>query len=451
MVPEQRQMLTPAAASALECRLIHDIADIQQDPYPNVHLHFADSNIRKACLILTPEGDAPLHLTIEFSAEYPLTPPTIRMQSSITHPNVTGEFVCASMLNGQERWTAAYTLRGVAIQMLSFFGSEQVEQCRYRHGRSVNLKEYRRKRGGTRGDPRIREDLVIRGKKAVYCCKASGFGPEWAPQKSEEKETDASNSHTSTDVAAPGPSQSKLFALPDKIVLLVFTWLETRNVLAFADAVPSIKTMLHSHDFIRTRELQCFCLKTSFMEAKLGIGVIVLNATRPISRSEFDMLSRDAFFTHNVRRSVRGVAFHAWFPLPLSRRHWNLVSRHTIASLDAQHAGAGMESNEPAHIDVLYHFMNTIVVQFSADADTSFHAADTRSTLSHASEKAIHAYFSLFHLLLCLATTAPAAPPTSYRLLMFLALFSRVARPAGHALTRFSTRTARRRRGPRRT
>ena len=56
------------------------------------------------------------------------------------------------------------------------------------------------------------------------------------------------------------------------------------------------------------------------------------------------------------------------------------------------------------HVDVLYHFMNNIVVQFSADAERDYAKADARSTLSHMSEKAIQAYFSLFYLLLCLAT-----------------------------------------------
>jgi hypothetical protein len=59
-------------------------------------------------------------------------------------------------------------------------------------------------------------------------------------------------------------------------------------------------------------------------------------------------------------------------------------------------------------VEVLYHFMNTIVVQFSSEADRSFNRPadqpDARSTLTHASEKAVESYFALFHLLLCIAT-----------------------------------------------
>jgi ubiquitin-protein ligase len=101
-----------AGPGALERRLLSDIAEIQQDPYPNVHLHFDDTNIRKACLILTPEDDDPLHLTIDFKANYPLNPPTVTIQSQIEHPNVFGNYICATMLNREEGWTPAYTLKG---------------------------------------------------------------------------------------------------------------------------------------------------------------------------------------------------------------------------------------------------------------------------------------------------------------------------------------------------
>lgn len=62
---------------------------------------------------------------------------------------------------------------------------------------------------------------------------------------------------------------------------------------------------------------------------------------------------------------------------------------------------------ETDKVAVLYHFMNTIVVQFSNNAARSWEKPDARSTLSHASEKAVEAYFALFHLLLCFATENP--------------------------------------------
>lgn len=56
------------------------------------------------------------------------------------------------------------------------------------------------------------------------------------------------------------------------------------------------------------------------MDAKLGIGITVTGGNKPGLRSEFDLLSQEAFFQHGVRRSVQGVAFDKWLPMPLSRQ-----------------------------------------------------------------------------------------------------------------------------------
>ncbi|KAH7071732.1 hypothetical protein FB567DRAFT_554376 [Paraphoma chrysanthemicola] len=389
------------APKALERRLLSDIQEIQQDPYPNVHLHFEDANIRKACLIITPEDDDPLHLSMEFHNNYPLSAPTVTIQSRIQHPNVFGDYICATMLNTEEGWTPAYTLKGIVVQLLSFFCSDSLEQDH--GGGAVNLAAYRN---------RITEQRRRYGEHFKqpdsFSCSVCGFGPSWTPPGTEDMDIDQT-------VATPqGPHSvnylvhkkvvSKLFTLPDEVVLLLLAELETRDILALADAIPSIKSMVYSYDFIRVRELQCFCLKESFMDTKLGIGVAVVGGRRPTFRSEFDLLSQEAFFQHGVHRSIQGVSFDKWLPLPLSRRHWNQVKTNATACLKVIHDFAKMQSKEPGHVDVLYNFMNNIVVQFSADAEKGYNRPDSRSTLSHASEKAVEAYFGLFHLLLCLAT-----------------------------------------------
>ena len=98
---------------------------------------------------------------------------------------------------------------------------------------------------------------------------------------------------TSTGVHTQvGQSKSKLFNIPDEIVLLILAALDTRDVLSFSVALPSIKDMVNSHDFIRTRELRCFCLKESFLETKLGVGVaVVQQGKRSVFRFEFYFLS----------------------------------------------------------------------------------------------------------------------------------------------------------------
>ncbi|KAG9191885.1 hypothetical protein G6011_10619 [Alternaria panax] len=340
-------------SNSLRRRLLQDIAEVKQDPYPNVYLKFDDNDIMKACLILTPEGQKPLHLRINFPGRYPLIAPEITIQSRIIHPNVFNDYICATMLNTEEGWTPAYTLKAIVIQLLSFFCSASLEQD---HDNStIDLAQYREQATQMYG-----------GLADNFACSLCGFGTSSPPAPADE--------------------------------------METCDVLAFADAIPSIKTMINSYDFIRIRELQCFCLKWSFLNTKLGIGISIKGGNRPIFRSEFDLLSWEAFSTHGVRHSVQDVSFDKWLPLPLNRRHWNQVKKEVKACIQDIHITASMLSHEPYYVDVLYHTMNTVVVQFSSDAEKGYDGPDARSTLSHASEKAVDAYFGLYHLLLSLAT-----------------------------------------------
>ncbi|OAL42903.1 hypothetical protein IQ07DRAFT_593538 [Pyrenochaeta sp. DS3sAY3a] len=397
--------------NSLQRRLLNDIAEIKQNPYPNVHVHFHDSDLSKACLILTPDNEKPLHLTISFPAEYPLRAPTVRIQSRIVHPNVFGDYICATILNTVEGWTSAYTLKGLAIQLLSFFSSDSIEQDH--GGQVVNLAEYRQRNPALSWDTDLSwglrwSDEPLRSRPEIpFSCEACAFGPDWTPPHIRGVDGDSqrlNGAAVSTTNPNSKPRRSKLFTLPDEIVLLLLSNMGTRDIFAFADAVPTIKSMVYSYDFIRIRELQCFCLKKSFSEAKLGIGVSVVSGRHPIFRSEFDMLSQEAFFQHGIRTSIQGVDFDKWLPLPLSHRHWNQVRTNATACLKSIHDYAGMATFAADDVDVLYHFMNTIVVQFSTETELGYTGPDSRSTLSHASEKAVESYFSLFHLLLCLAT-----------------------------------------------
>ncbi|CAN9110798.1 unnamed protein product [Alternaria alternata] len=379
-------------SNSLRRRLLQDIAEIKQDPYPNVDLKFDDNDITKACLVLTPDRQEPLHLTISFPGRYPLIAPEIKIQSQIIHPNVFGDYICATMLNTKEGWTPAYTLKGIVIQLLSFFCSDSLEQD---HGNNtINLTQYRQQ--VTQADGRLTHQFV---------CYSCGFGISSSSTRTDEMEVGSAPVPTLVSLPLRHPNPlSRLFMLSDEIVLAVLTELETRDILAFAEAIPSIKTMINSYDFIRIRELQCFCLKRSFLNSKLGIGISTKSGNRSVFRSEFDLLSWEAFSVYGVRNSVQGVSFDNWLPMPLSRRHWNQVKTEVNACLRNIHNTANMPNHDPYHVDVLYRMMNTVVVQFSSDAEKGYAGLDERSTLSHASEKAVDAYFGLFHLLLCLAT-----------------------------------------------
>ncbi len=90
----------------------------------------------------------------------------------------------------------------------------------------------------------------------------------------------------------------------------------TKDVLAVANAIPAVNTIVNSYDFIRSRESQCFCLKIYiYIEDKLGIGISITRRNKPLLRAEFDPLRQEAFSCSSKRsggqfRQVVAVAAH---------------------------------------------------------------------------------------------------------------------------------------------
>lgn len=429
-------------ASTLRQRLLRDVAEMQVDPYPNVILHMNDT-LTQACLILSPEGQKPLHLTMVFH-NYPLQPPVVTIQSKIRHPNVLGTYICASILNTTEGYTPAYTLKSIAIQLLSFFSSETLEQDH--GGLKVDLEQYRRswkkeahsyhcvacgfdneakwreklasRLGGNFGPGSMAEHGKHSRKRAAVSSGSNSSDSSGArcrqaksairPEEEGIRLDERTNSITpvSECVRSSLELSPKFFVLPDEILLMIFSELSNQDLWAVAKVFPVTSEILNSYDFIRVRELQCFCLKESFMKAKLGVGVYIYRKGREgIFESEFDLLSQQAFQDYGINRSVQGLNFGHWLPLAISRRHWRSVRADVYGSLQALAQAANLK--DPSGINVIYHFMNDVVVKFSQEAEKYF-GHGSKSSLTHASEKAVESYFALFHLLLCLANEDPA-------------------------------------------
>lgn len=327
-------------ASSLRNRLLQDIAELQSKPYPNISLHVQDDNITQACLILTVvDGYGPMHLTVDFPHDYPLSPPRIRMDSDVSHPNIFGTYICASILNTTEGYTPAYTLKGIAIQLLSFFSSDKIEQDG--GGYSVSLYKYRDTQkyvrdthvcrkcsfGATASNPGIsfsanREAMRSSGNPTVMVNKQNWptLQESAVPKKrftSGEKnpKKPQANSETSGEHAPFGVLKTQDAELPDEIVLMICGYLETEDLMSFAETWDRVGGIMTKFDVIRTRELQCFCLKKDFKVSgiKLGVGVSVKQKGRlGFLESEFDLLSQEAYEVHAVQRSVQGVPFQYW-------------------------------------------------------------------------------------------------------------------------------------------
>jgi ubiquitin-protein ligase len=433
----------PVQQNTLQQRLLQDLAELQSNPYPNIALHFEDDDITKACLILTVEGYGPMHLTVLFHGNYPLSPPEIQMNSQIRHPNIYSTYICASILNTTEGYTPAYTLKGIAIQLLSFFGSDTIEQD---YGNEhVKLDSYRNMQSYIHGPTYIcpvchfgtssySPSRMIDGCSIPDSGMATSplppasmpenemeiFWPALGSLKQGESSTrrnrrrrlpilENMNANKTKESASTQSAMdirkvrlpTTINNLPPEVLLIICNMLDTEDLWKFTDAWRKIGLVLHQYDIIRTRELICFCLKKDYMEASLGVGVRVLQRGKFGSfESEFDLLSTVAFHTHHIRRSVQGIPFDYWMPLPISNGHWKKVKKDVLPKLAEMAKDANLGQVQPAL--VLFHFMNDVVVNLQQKA-----SKHQRSSLTHASEKAIESYFHLFHLLVCLASEDP--------------------------------------------
>jgi ubiquitin-protein ligase len=397
---------------------MQDIAELKKKPYPNIKIHFDDEDVSEACLVITPEGWPALHMTINFPPLYPLRAPTISMDSNVIHPNVFGGYICASILNTTAGYTPAYTLKGIAIQLLSFFCSDSIEQSY--GGEKVSLEYYRqesKQMADSMGSYLPHATGTTFGDGVI--CKRCRFNRGPAQQSADETRSNSSRSsrprrrkakapkadeHGSTEI---DPNRFFIDRLPNEIILQVAERLEFEDLTKFAAAWGRVSQLITQFDVVRVRELQCFVLKENYMKQELGVGVGVVGKGRQGTlQSEFDLLSRSAYANHNVKASIHHIEFDHWLPLPISHGHWQRVQAKAEASL----ARIAQDARISTPTMVLYAFMNDVIVRLNADLERKDERYDPNaqtSTLRHASEKAIESYFHLFHLLLCTATAKP--------------------------------------------
>jgi ubiquitin-protein ligase len=410
--------MAQTAASLLNRRRLQDVNELQNKPYPGITLHIRDNDITQACLILTPGDSAPLHLTIHIHDRYPIEPPRITIQSKVSHPNVYQDYICASILNTKEGYTPAYTLKGICIQLLSFFSSDSIEQSY--GGVVVDLKQYAR--GGT-FQPTLYGNRVVDD----FCCLQCGFGqpvrPSLGETIAETADHEATSDHMEIDPQAKTvrpdhaiASQTRhLTDLPNELLVAITEFMEEETLFLAARAWPCFSKLLQSQNLIQIREMQCFTLKTGFQHCRLGVGVDASLARGRKVQSEFDYISMEAFEKLKVRNSVQGLPFSNWLPLPFSEAHWNRVKGLAGTSLEA--IGKAATISGPVE-NVLYAFMNDVTVKLceatsgGSRASKNSHSryssrTDAKSTLTHASEKAVESYYQLYHLLVTLATDNP--------------------------------------------
>jgi ubiquitin-protein ligase len=322
-------------AALLQQRLLQDIKDLQTRPYPGIALHLRDGNLTQACLTLTPQGNAPLHLTVIFEDRYPIQPPQITIQSKIAYSNVYQSYICASILNTAEGYTPAYTLKGICIQLLSFFGSDKLEQD---YGGVVDSKDYARdiqQFGDFTGHHQLGADF-----SCTMCGLGNSGGHVGGSHVADLTENNMPSNPVqlgaqpvSSNLHQPFTEQKRhLWDLPNELLVSITEFMEEETLFLAARAWNGFSRLLQSQNLVQVREMQCFTLKEGFKQCCLGVGVGMIGRKL---QSEFDYISKDAFQKLGIRTSVRGVPFGYWLPLPFSESHWKRVKADALVSLES--------------------------------------------------------------------------------------------------------------------
>lgn len=71
-------------------------------------------------------------------------------------------------------------------------------------------------------------------------------------------------------------------------------------------------------------------------------NVDLVELKEAIFESEFDLLSQESFEKHGIYRSIQGIPFEYWLPLPLSRRHSSWVRADVGPSLNRLALGGNL-------------------------------------------------------------------------------------------------------------
>ena len=383
------QCLSPPGMSFRQ-RLLHDITELKRHPYPGIGLH-VDDNIEAACLVLWPSGRKPVHLTMSFSSRYPLASPKVQLDKQ-TETHRYSLSVCPDLrMSGI---SPLNTIKSYAIQLLGLFNSDQSPHKGETPFQCVKC-----------GFGRM---IGSGGPMNWTLAKGQDILPDWMRNTSDTIEIPIKEQASAqAEVTEMNEGQNHCDKLPPEIILPIFDFLETEDLVKVADVCVRFRDIVIDYNLIQARQVQCFCIRQNYRQTKLGIGVHVSQIGRQWSLdSEFDFISEQAFKEWGVRRSALGHPFEHWVPLPLSEPHWISVSNDVRTSLEHLGNAANITVGEGPGINVVYGLIAGVIASMSRRAEIIWtsHWDTAKTHMAHASERAIESLFGLFHLQLCLAT-----------------------------------------------
>lgn len=376
-------------------RLARDIAEMVDEPYPNTKLIPNQGSLHEACLVLN-TGTRFVHATLRFKQGYPRTTPSVVVNGLPL--NVSGDRLSCSWILAYDRsvQTQAYTLKTLAIHLLSIFDGE-TELGSLSDGVERRLR------------PRWRDYSCIFCGFGTRQCGVFDFAYCWTDLDAINLDADESSDPKPTGLRGLAITKT-IRDLPVELLTEVIGYLEVPDIVRFSQAWDRIENIVEDNVVVRNRELQCSVTKEHFTSCPLGVGV---RDSRWWFRMgvEFDLISSSAYRDLRVRNSTYGDEFGHWLPLPLSERHWEQVKADALQVLNrlGRTTYSGSRRRMDA-MDVLITFMDDHVVKLFTNGGTSGQGArGCRETtgILQVPEKGIESLFFLFHLLLCLAVDNP--------------------------------------------
>ncbi|KAG5652895.1 hypothetical protein H0H81_003259 [Sphagnurus paluster] len=430
----------------LFARLLKDLAELQEAPYPGVAVFTDDADIRSLCLVLTPPSGPWKDLSLHFDVHLPQNwleqdyGGSVFIGDYLVDRYSTEADLSKAMFGGiccQRLYGACGCSEATHDQQLALEA-----QWRANNAPEVNIAIYEegavthttkvvsagsRLHRFSKVNPRWQSTYTFVSK---WQCKKCPYGSPALPAH-RGKLTQCHTTNFHKHATSIPPPVCVLGILSDDVLLEIAAFLPSESLILFSKAYPHFRTLITSTRLLLQRELRCFFLRKPLHDSILGIGIAFDPNPRTLS-SDFDWLSQQAFDQYGIRASIEKRAFKYFLPLAFSRPHferarediWIRLQIIDKAVRDAEAAiirrtgratARRVVPHTKAHqvVEVVYKMMNNIVVSLMKSCDDVLNASgqpkntNSTPTLLHASEKAVISYCHLFHLLLCLARTTP--------------------------------------------
>ncbi|KAG1652356.1 hypothetical protein FOA52_002017 [Chlamydomonas sp. UWO 241] len=317
-----------------------------------------------------------VHLHLEFQPDYPMRPPTVRIQTPLAgHPNIYGSYICLDMLTQPQ-------------------GKEGEGK-----GEAVAAKEAPAAAG-----------VSGSSSPSAVCSLAASEGVGASGRTSDSSGTVQG---TTTFAAAADVDIDLLALLDDPLLHCVLQRLRPQDLHRCQRVGGRLARV--AADVLQRSELQCFHSKLGFGDALLGFGVQrswhhSSSQLRGVSVAAGEYLSYAAF-QKGVRLSAwnGGTPFDAFLPLYLNPEHGARCMKELPMFVDGLN-DRGCSSGQPAGVRcakvyarallrVLGHMLNSLVVELMGGVVCKDAGPPTRAL----SDASLQAFCHLHHLLLAVA------------------------------------------------